>query len=157
LLGTVAAQRPGVRRFGIPLLVCILSLSGVAVAADALVTTEREELDHFVDDVTEERSERRIDAALEYVRADEIALRLSQNGQIQEFRAGESTELADAVRAALGVFDSSRQHLLQDAVRVDGDRATVTTRMGDSNYEQTVVYELVRRDDRWLVRAVRVL
>jgi hypothetical protein len=146
-----------VRRIGIPLLVFALSLSGVAVAADALVTTEREELDSFVDDVTRERPEARLDGALAYVNPSEVPLRLSADGGVQEFAAGESRPLADAVRGAMGVFDSSEQDLLQHSVRVEGDRATVTTRVGDANYEQTVIYELVRRDERWLVRNVRVL
>lgn len=145
------------RRFGIPFLVGALSLSGVAVAADALVTTQREELDGFVDEVTRERPDARLDGALAYVNPSQVPLRLSVDGSIQEFAEGESHPMADAVRGALGVFDSGEQDLLQHSVRIEGERATVTTRVGDANYEQTVIYELVRREERWLVRSVRVL
>lgn len=140
-----------------PLLVFIVSLSGVAVAADVLVVTEREQLDGFVEQVTRDRIEARLDGALGYIDPSQVPCRLQQSGEVQEFRSGETKDLADAVRSALGVFDSTKQNLLQHAVRVDGDRATVTTRMGDADYEQTVIYDLVRKDDHWWVRGVRTL
>jgi len=140
-----------------PFLIFALSLSGVAVAADVLVVTEREQLDGFVDQVTRDRLEERLDGALSYVDPTSVACRLQQGGAAQDFGPGESSQLADAVRSALGVFDSPEQHLLQHAVKIDEDRATVTTRMGDPSYEQTVVYDLVRSDERWLVRRVRTL
>ncbi|MEY4510172.1 MAG: hypothetical protein RLZZ450_2294, partial [Pseudomonadota bacterium] len=112
-----------------PFLIFVLSLSGVAVAADVLVVTEREQLDGFVDQVTRGRLEERLDGALSYVDPTSVACRLQQGADAHDFGPGESSELADAVRSALGVFDGSEQHLLQHAVRVDGDRATVTTRM----------------------------
>lgn len=129
----------------------------MAVAADALVTTEREELDGFIDDVTRDKPDARIDGALGYLNPSLISVKLSAEGAVREYSAGESGALSDAVRGALGVFDSADQDLLQESVRVEGNRATVTTRMGDSGYEQTVIYDLVRRDERWLVRSLRVL
>jgi len=140
-----------------PFLISVLSLSGVAVAADVLVVTEREQLDGFVDHVTRDRVEQRLDGALGYIDPTSVALRLQQSGQAEEFGDGDGTALADAVRTALGVFDTPEQSLLQHAVRVDGDRATVTTRMGDPEYEQTVIYDLVRKEERWLVRSIRTL
>ncbi|MDB4990926.1 MAG: hypothetical protein JWN04_6104 [Myxococcaceae bacterium] len=139
------------------LLIFALSVSGVAVAADVLLVTEREQLDGFVDDVTRDRVDERLDGALSHVDPSAVPCRLQHGAEAQEFGAGESNELADAVRSALGVFDSGEQHLLQHAVKVDDDHATVTTRMGDSAYEQTVIYDLVRNDERWLVKRVRTL
>jgi hypothetical protein len=140
-----------------PFLIFVLSLSGVAVAADVLVVTEREQLDGFVDHVTQNRVQERLDGALSYVDPGAVPCRLQHGAEGQDFGAGESNELANAVRSALSVFDSREQHLLQHAVKVDEDRATVTTRMGDPSYEQTVIYDLVRKDKRWLVRRVRTL
>lgn len=146
-----------VRRVGMILLIGLLSLTGIAVAADALVTTEQEQLDGFLSDVTRRRLEARLDGALSYANPSTVKLRLSVSGQVQEFGEGESAALADAVRSALGVFDSAEQDLLQHSVRVSGDRATVTTRLGDAAYEQTVIYDLVRSEQRWLLRSVRTL
>lgn len=145
------------RRLWMPLLIFILSVSGVAVAADAFVVTEREQLELFVDDVTKPHIDERLDGALGYIDADALPCRLQHDGAVQEFGAREQAELTEAVRAALSVFDRPQQQLLQHAQRVDGDRASVTTRMGDSEYEQTVIYDLVRRNKRWLVRGVRTL
>jgi hypothetical protein len=146
-----------VRRIWIPLIVCLLSLSGVAVAADALVVTEREQLDGFVDEVTAAQVDARLDGALSYTNPSDIPCRLTVDGQARVYGAGEGTELAEAMRAALRVFDSDKQTLLQQSVRVDGESARVTARLGDEGYEQTIIYELEREQDRWLVRAVRVL
>jgi hypothetical protein len=146
---------PTVRRIWTSLLIVALSVSGVAVAADALVNSQREQLDGFVDAVTNAELSDRLDGALGFVDPGAVPFKLTHGGESQEFR--ERTELADAVRGALGVFDSGKQELLQQAVTVDGERATVTTRMGDSAYEQTVIYDLVRSGDRWLIRRVRTL
>jgi hypothetical protein len=155
--GTRAAVVEGVRRLWIPLIVCLLSLSGVAVAADALVVTEREQLDGFIDDVTAAKVDARLDGALSYTNPSDVPCRLTIDGQARVYGAGEGTDFAEALRSALRVFDSDKQALLQQSVRVDGERARVTARVGDQSYEQTVIYELERGEDRWLVRSVRVL
>lgn len=139
------------------LLISVLSLSGVAVAADALVVTQREELDGFLDVVTRDDADGRIDGALGYIDSGKQPLRLAADGKVQRFESAERGDLAESLRQAMSVFDSKRQQLLQHSERVDGNHASVTTRMGDSGYEQTVIYELVRMDERWLIRSVRAL
>ncbi len=129
----------------------------MAVAADALITTDREELDSFLDDVTREKLDARIDGALGHVNPSVAPVKVSMEGRVQQFSEGDSIELAEAVRSAMGIFDSTRQSVLQQSVKLEGERATVTTRLADTDSEQTVIYDLVRRDQRWLVRAVRFL
>lgn len=146
-----------VRRIWILISIVLLGISGAAVAADVLVTTDREQLDGFVDAVTQSRLDDRLDGALGFVDPSAVPCRLQQGGDAHEYRDGERGELADAVRSALSVFDSAEQELLQHGVKVDGDRASVTTRMGDAAYEQTVIYDLVREDERWLIKRVRTL
>ena len=146
-----------VKRIWMPAVLVVLSLSGVAVATDALVVTPREELEGFVDAVTREATEQRLDGALDYVDLGSTPLRLTHDGSQQEYAAEDVGELTEAIRSALSVFDTRQQSLLQEATRLDGDRATVTTRICDPSYEQTVIYELVRKEGRWLVRGVRVL
>jgi hypothetical protein len=148
---------PDVRRLWMPMLIFVLSLSGVAVAADALVVTEREQLETFLDDVTRPRLDERLDGALAYVDSSTQPCRLQQAGVLREFSGPEQGELSEAIRTALSVFDGAEQNLLQHSERIDGERASVTTRLGDSGYEQTVIYDLIRRDNRWLVRSVRTL
>lgn len=145
------------RRFLIPVLVAALSLAGVVVTADALVTTPSEELDAFVDQVTAPRAEKRMDAALSYVNPSDVPCRLSADDKLVEYEEGEGGALAESLRSALNVFDSESQESLQQAVEIRGEEATVTTRLGDNEYEQTVIYELLRHEDRWLIRAVRAL
>jgi hypothetical protein len=152
-----AAKPEGVKRIWMPVVIAAVSLSGVAVAADALVVTPREQLDGFVDAVTRSHTEQRLDGALDYVDPGTAPLRLTHDGTQHEYGGGDVSALAEELRSALSVFDSREQSLLQQSQRIDGDRATVTTRIGDSSYEQTVIYELVRKGKRWLVRGVRTL
>jgi hypothetical protein len=146
-----------VKRLWTILLVSVLSLSGVAVAADALVVTQREELDGFLDAVSREDADLRVDGALSYTDTDLVPLRLSAEGKVQRFEADARGPLNENLRQVMGVFDSKRQRLLQHSVRIDGDRASVTARVGDASYEQTVIYELVRKGERWLIRGIRAL
>jgi hypothetical protein len=146
-----------VKRLWTILLVSALSLSGVAVAADALVVTQREELDGFVDAVSREDADNRVDGALSYVDSDLVPLRLASEGKVQRFEADDRAQLSENLRQVMSVFDGKQQELLQHSVRVDGDHARVTTRIGDASYEQTVIYELVRKNERWLIRSVRAL
>lgn len=146
-----------VRRLWTILLISALSLSGVAVAADALVVTPREELDGFLEAVSRGEPSARTDAVIQHMDPNQQSLRVSADGKLQRFGDGESAELAENVRQVLGVFDSPQQELLQHSIKVDGNNASVTTRMGDSSYEQTVIYELALKEGRWLVRSMRAL
>jgi hypothetical protein len=143
------------RRYVLPALIATLCLTGIVLTADALVTTEREELDSFVEDVTHDRLDQRVDAALSHVNTQDSAVRVSSNGRISEYT--DQAALDEAMRGALSVFDSERQSLLQQSVDIKDSKATVVTRIADSEYEQTVIYDLVRADKRWVVRGVRTL
>jgi hypothetical protein len=152
-----AARRAGVRKFILPLMLAALCLSGVAVAADAWVTTDQEELDGFLAEVSAPELDARLDGALSHVDTGTVPCRLVIDGRPTTYGSGDAAALGDAVREALAVFDRGGQKLLQHATRIDGDHASVTARMGDGEYEQTVIYELVQRNERWLVRAIRVI
>jgi hypothetical protein len=146
-----------VRKFILPLVLAALCLSGVAVAADAWVTTDEEELDGFLAEVSAPGLDARLDGALSHVDTSDLPVRLVIDGRPRTYGAGESGLLGDAVREAMAVFDHPGQKLLQHATRIDGGRASVTARIGDGGYEQTVIYELTHKNQRWLVRAIRVL
>ena len=145
------------RRLWTILLISALSLSGVAVAADALVVTPREELDGFLEAVSRGEPQARTDAVIGHMDPAAVPLRLRTDGKLLRFGNGEAGELAENVRQVLGVFDSPQQELLQHSIKIEGERASVTTRMGDSSYEQTVIYELALKDGRWLIRSLRAL
>ncbi|MFM2418029.1 MAG: hypothetical protein RL385_2752 [Pseudomonadota bacterium] len=155
--GTLTANAPSVRKILLPLLLAVLCLSGVAVAADAWVTTDEEELDAFLSEVSARSLDGRLDGALSHADPGAVSCKLVIDGRPRVYSTGDSAALGDALREALGVFDSSEQKLLQHATRIDGDHASVTARMGDGTYEQTVIYDLVHKQERWLLRAIRVL
>jgi hypothetical protein len=139
------------------MLVGVLTLAGIVVTADALVTTPKEQVERFLDEVSAPRVDQRVDAALSYANPSHVPCRLNADGDVSSFDEGEASRLGEALRSALSVFDSEQQALLQKSIEVADDKATITTRIGDNEYEQTVIYHLVRDDERWLLRTVRVL
>lgn len=146
------------KRLWIPSLALILCLSGFAVAADALVTSDAERLDAFLDGAGSEDSGDRIDTIAEYAHPSEQQVRVESNGEVQLFGAGQGAELSDWLERNLGVFRSDAQRLLQHSTQITAPgEARVTTRVADPNQEQTVIFHLEKHDDRWRIRRMRVL
>lgn len=142
-------------RIWIPSLAVLLGLSGISVAADALVTTDQERLEGFAEAVAEGAGEERADAALAHADVMSVPVRLWIDGNRQVIGAETGDELATNLREA---FEQVPQgELLQESIQLAERRATVTTRVGGDGAEQTVVYTLVKPDERWLIRRVRVL
>ena len=53
---------------------------------------------------------------------------------------------------------SGEQELVQDSVKIEGDYAArVTDRHRDGHHDITAVYNLVKKDDLWLIRSLRVM
>lgn len=130
------------------LAVCI---GGVVAVADALVITDEERLETFVEALTGEVSPERIDDALSYVNTDRVTLTLRSPNGTEVFEEGDGAALANLARRELASLEGSDATLIQDTIDIDGDRATVTirarTRMGlvDANLQ------LEKVADRWLL------
>lgn len=146
------------KRLWIPCLALILCLSGFAVAADALVTSDAERVDAFLKQASAGRSHERIDAVTEYANPSEVQVRVESEGEVQVFGAGQGNELADWLDLHLGIFDTDTQRLLQHSTQITApDEARVTTRVADDDQEQTVIFQLEKHDGAWRVRRMRVL
>lgn len=130
-------------------------IGGVSAAADAVVFTDEERLEDFVEAVTGDVASDRIDNALEWVDPDREAVEVSQGREVRRYEDGESVELAVHARELLAPFEGNHAVLLQDSIDIEGERARVTVRMRTGDGVLNVRFDMVRHEDGWFVRRVR--
>ncbi len=144
------------RRTGIHLLVILSIVVGAAVAIDAVVVTDRERMDEFIESVTGKVSDSRIDGALSYADPTTLPIELISEGRRRKYGEGNAANLRPDARKALASLEGSRLHLIQESVSLDGERARVALRLRTSAGLADTVFDLRRRDERWLLRRVTV-
>lgn len=137
--------------------VLVLLIGSVAVVADALVVTDQERLEAFVDSVTGEVETRRIDAALSYVDTARVPVEITVGEEYRTYDEGQEVDLAERARRTLAPFTGQDVRVLQKAIEIDGERALVALRIGTREGTANLQFRLVRRGDGWLVSRVRVL
>lgn len=148
----------GMKRLWIPALALIVCVSGFAVAADALVTSDAERIEAFLDGASASNTTQRLDTILEYANPADREVRVESSGEVQLFGAGQGQELAEWLQGELDVFRSSEQKLLQHSTQiVEPGEARVTTRVRDSDREQTLIFHLIKQDGQWRIQRLRVL
>lgn len=134
-----------------------LLVGGIAAIADALVTTESERLDAFVDAVTGEVESRRIDDALDYADPSREPVELVIGDRVETFEEGQEVDLAERARDTLAPFTGEEVRLLQRHVEIDQDQAEVALRLHTPDGIVNVQFRLRRHGDGWLVHRVRVI
>ncbi len=144
-------------RFLTQALVLALLVGSIAMVADALVVTDEERLEAFVDAVTGEVDTRRIDAALSYVDPARVPVDITVGDDLRAYGEGQEVDLAERARATLAPFQGDDVRVVQEAIEIEGERALVALRIGTREGMADVQFRLVRRGDGWLVSRVRVL
>lgn len=144
------------RRTGILLLLALSLVVGTAVVVDTLVVTDRERMAEFIDSVTGEVSNSRIDGALRYADPREVPIELIHEGRRRKYSNRNAERLQPDARRALASLEGSHLRLIQESVSVDGERARIALRLRTSDGLANTVFDLRRKDDAWLLRRVTV-
>ena len=144
------------RRIGILLLISCSIVVGAAVAVDAAVVTDRERMAEFIDSVTGEVSDSRIDGALRYADPTEVPIELIHEGKRRKYADRNADRLKPDARKALAPIEGSHLRLIQESVSVDGERARIALRLHTSEGMANTVFDLRRKNDTWLLRRVTV-
>ena len=144
------------RRTGIYLLVVLSFVVGAAVVTDALVVTDRERMDEFIDSVTGRVTESRIDSALSYADPTKVALELVHEGRRRRYGDRNAADLKPDARKALASLEGSRLRLIQESISLDGARARIALRVRTEAGLANTVFDLRRQDDEWFLRRVIV-
>jgi len=135
---------------GILVLALVLGLSAVA---DALVMTDEERLEGFVDQVTS--TSERLDATLRYVDTMRVPVELVVGRSSNTYE--DDYQLAEEARSALQGFEAQSAELLQDTIEIRGDRALVALRWSTPEGALSTQFRFVRRGDGWVISRLRVL
>jgi hypothetical protein len=144
------------RRTGIYLLVTLSIAVGAAVVTDAVVVTDRERMDEFIESVTARGSDSRIDNALRYANPSKVAMELVHDGQRRRYSDRNAAELKPDARKALASLEGSRLDLIQESISVEGERARIALRLRtDAGFANTV-FDLRRENDVWFLRRLVV-
>ena len=144
------------RRTGIHLLVILSIVVGAAVVTDAIVVTDRERMQEFIDSVTGTVSNSRIDGALSYADPAKVPIELVHEGRRRKYSDRNASKLKPDARKALASLEGSRLRLIQESVLLDGERARVALRLRTSAGLADTIFDLRRQNDQWLLRRVTV-
>lgn len=130
----------------------------VAVAVwltlDAVIVTDEERLEAFVEDVTGTVTTQRIDTAMEWVdpAAEPVEIRYFGRSDYYE----EMLPLRDRAHDALRFLSGDSLRTLQEGIEVEGDRATVSLRLLSDRGMVQATFTLRRHGERWLVSEVEI-
>lgn len=143
-------------RFGIYIAAALVLMAGISAVADAIVVTDEERMEEFVDSVTGRVSNKRIDSALLYAEPTQQSVEVIYNGRLDRFDGRNADRLRSEAREVLAPLEGSNLRLIQESIQVDGTRARVAVRVRTSEGLANAVFDLRRHDDRWLLRRVTV-
>ena len=144
------------RRTGIYLLVILSIVVGAAAVTDAVVVTDRERMDEFIESVTGRVSESRIDNALSYADPSKVTMELVHEGRRRRYSDRDAAALKSDARKALGSLEGSKLSLIQESVSLDGERARIALRVRTDAGLANTVFDLLRENDEWFLRRVIV-
>ncbi len=143
------------QRLLLPLGLTALAVAGVAIVADALVVTDEERLDAFVDDVTGDGA--RVTRALGYADPSRVPVEVVHGDALDVYGDGQEVDLADEAHDALSALNEREATLVQKTIEIRGDNALVALRLQTGDGPVSAQFRLVRRGDGWLLSRVRVL
>ena len=128
----------------------VLCVGAVAAVADALVLTDEERLQGFVDAIDGEFTTESVDDALSFVQTDRVPLvvRTPMGQRTYDDRDAELAERAhDTVAELLG----TGVDVIQSHIAIDGDEANVRIRVRTGSGVVGGSFEFEKQEDRWLM------
>jgi hypothetical protein len=137
-------------------LVVLALLGGGAVVVDALILTDGERLEAFVDEVSSAPPGERIAVVLDHTDADRVPVSVLESGARRTYGEGQSPELSDRLHRILREVDSESARVVDGAIDFEGARGTAIMRVDVDREKQNLYFEFVKRGDGWLLEGVRV-
>jgi hypothetical protein len=144
------------RQAAVHLLVALSIAVGTAVVVDAIVVTDRERMDEFIESVTGRVSESRVDKALSYADPSQLPLELVHEGRRHRYNDRNAADLKPDARRALASLEGGKLRLIQESVALDGERARIALRLKTDAGLANTVFDLRRQNDVWLLHRVTV-
>jgi hypothetical protein len=141
-----------------------LILGGVAIGAliagymalDALMVTDEEKLEQFVEQTTGTLTDDKIQKALSWVDLTFQPLEASYHGQSWNYGPGDSERLEAAARGTLGPYSGMKLALLSRQINVQGSTARVEVELFTRRGRVSATYDFQKHEERWLLGRIAV-
>ena len=143
-------------RIGVYILAFVSLVAVLSFAVDALVVTDQERMEEFVDAVTGQISDHRIDNALRYADPERVEMELVNASRQRHYGSDDLADLRSTARQALAPLAGNNLRLIQKSISVDGNSARVALRVRTEAGLANTVFDLRRDKDDWLLRRVIV-
>lgn len=127
--------------------------AGIALVWDALVTTDEERLEELADTLA---SERAVEGVLAWTDPARAPLRVRDGEGLRTYGEQDEADLAMGLSQSLSPIAGSRVDVVQRAIDVRGDRATLALRLRVDGDLHDLGATAVRDGQGWLVSELRV-
>jgi hypothetical protein len=144
------------RRFVVYALFATLAIGGIAFAADALVVSDVEQVEHIADVMTEGSDVDRADALSSWVDLTREEVIVSRGSETERYGERNDFALSETLTDGLSSLGEGEVDVIQRSVEVDGDRATIALRTRGAGELCDTTIELHRNGQGWLVSRVRI-
>jgi len=136
-----------------------LLVVGASIAIDALIVTDEERLERFVDELNGSIDREYVDRVLGYVDLAQTPLDLEVLLPIEShtglYDASRAAELEQMFRERMRPYYGDRVRTLQKRIEVEGNRAQVGFTVFGQSLQVRVELKMSRIGERWLVAAAR--
>jgi hypothetical protein len=129
---------------------------GTALVVDALTLTDKERLEHFVEDFVGNDPEDRVAAALRLADPSREPLELVDRGRRVSFKGGQDAVASHEIHRALEAFTEGKLEVIQTAIELEGAQARVAVRVRTDDGFVNVLFHLNKHREDWLVRRIAV-
>ena len=144
------------KRIALTVLGLFVLVAATSTVVDLLIITEEEDLDIFVQHITNEDQNIGIDHALDYVDPNREDVRLSANDETTLYSEGEEADLAMDLRGILSEEIGDVESLVQKDINIEDSDARVGVRIRAQRGLVDAVFEFRRHEDGWLLKSIRI-
>lgn len=129
----------------------------LTILSSACGEDDEDRIETFVEAVTGEVTSERVDHVLAtYLDLEQRPLSTTVLGDMRLYRAEDESRLKEVVRSRLQRMFGSSLKTLRRQIDIKGEKARVDLQVFGDGMMGNVSYELVKRDERWLIVAIRV-
>jgi hypothetical protein len=153
----VVHHATAMQKLAIPALLAAALAGGAALLTDALVLTDEERLDGFVDGLTRGGGEDRVASALSWSDPARVEVELVADGKVEVYGEGDEWALSDRAHEALAPLTTGDARVVSRDVEILGAEGRVAVRIETAGGPLDAQFRFARRGDGWLVTRLRVL
>jgi len=125
------------------------------MVVDALIVTDQELIEQFIEDVTGPVDRNLVDRALGYVDLESIPVDVLAYGHAGVYDASRVDELEEMFRNRMRSFYGDNLRVLSRRIEIEDDKADLGLTLISKRGRQSISLKMQKLNDKWWVSAVR--